>query len=788
MIFRKSLTKPLLKDLKHSFRSGAALPALFSLMILFLINNYQSLKSYMQQAEEYRTPGYRYFFSDLIYSQGILVVLLFAFGVLMGVSAFNFVNSKKMSNVFFSFNIKRKDLFVNRCIASVSYLFLGVLLPMLAVLLINNHYLGFEGVILVPWFYLVVAMFSYALIGFSVAVLAAICAGSIFESALYSLIFLFSPTILLYGADLLLGTFLQGFPVINSVSSGMGYAPRIISTEVGIQNQLGFLNPFTFLDTGADSGSYMGGSWLTALAKANKGTAIDVGITQYWPIFLWFGISALFLFTAAKTLNARKAENAGSFGKNRAARGYSVTILSIFAFCFMASKFGQQRVLAIALSVLAFFAVYFILEFAILRSFREVKSGLIKLPIVLGVLLCVLAIPFTGAFGYGKKLPDAKDVDKIYISHLSQNNLFFEGAEYGTAYGPFTSQSDIAMLLDLHKTLIEQSSAFDSKFPSEDSDERQTGYYVQYRLKDGTSINRYYPIEGETLQNAVIKVADSEYTKQSLKEYFLMPYEELQTKINGFYENGKDPYSLGAEEYNIFSRLNAYSQFSSPESLSNLYLIAKNGRQTGGALSQYLDDAGMNALKQCILNDYARLGAQRVLFPQDRVLGAIVFNGYFYSQQRSQEITITHPDYSSAIDFMYSSRAVQVTEDMSETVAFLREKDLLKYFDSDLKIVGAGIVQVANLADEMQRKNYAWYFGKESSMFAPIFYDISQYGDWQEHLKGMGMEIKTNGEETARLFSNADMTAYPQPDGYVVQFVFSDNSTIALYVPPEKMP
>lgn len=790
MTFRKSSIKPRMTDLKHSFRIGAFLPALFSVFILFLINNYGMLKYYVQQPEEQRSPVYRYFFFDLSYSYGMLVILLFAFGVLMGISAFNFVNSKKMSNVFLSFNIKRRDLFLNRCASSIAYLFLAVLAPMVLVLLVNVHFLGFESVFLAPWFYLVIALFTYALIGFAAAVLAAISAGSVFEAAIYSMIFIFSPSMLLTGADLLLGAFLRGYPVATRSLSLAAYSPQMLTSQLGMENKLGFLNPFTFLNTSSSATmSNTSGNYAAMFGFLEKGNTVSVGFEHYWPIFLWFGICALLLFTAEKALNARKAENAGSFGKNRAVRGFSVTILSVFAFCFIAARFSSQRVLAIALSVVAFFAVYFILEFAILRSLRDVKSGLLKLPIVLGVLLCVLAIPFTGAFGYSKRLPDAGEVEKVYLSNLSQNNLFFEGSEYGTLSGPYTAEKDIAMLLELHKTLIEETSVLDGNVLIEDSSIRQTGCYVQYQMKNGKTMNRYFPIEGEALQQAVVKLADSEYTKNLLQTYFLLPGAGLDALVQEYYEDGKNGmYSLSLEEYNKLSRINAFAQYYTSTKLNELYLLAKDGSQTGGPLSAYLSEQDFDALKQCIYNDYLRLGAQKILLPEDKVLGGIAFGAYSFAEQ--QIMDKSHGDYASyTLDFVYSGRMIQVTESMSETVAFLSGKDLLKFFESDATIVGVGIRKLSSDADVLRYVNSPWFVEKDASAFAPVIYDISSYGeDWKTYLSGLQMEVKTDSAEVQRLFNSAYMTCYPDAKDYVAQFVFSDNRSIVLYIPADKMP
>lgn len=810
MTFRKSSTKPLISDFRHSFRIGIVPSVFASAILIMFLNNYGTLKYYIENMARSDFDEYRYFFFEMSYLEFPVKALLFAFGMAMGVMAFLFVNSKKMSNVFFSLNIKRSSMFINRCISSIIYIFLAVLIPMIYFLLVNIHFLGFEPVTLVPWFYLLIALFTHALIGFAVAVLAAVCSGSFIESGIFSVIFLLSPLMLLYTIEMLLGSFLHGYPVLlNMVRAGIGWPPATIYKEIGIYNRYAFLNPLNFLAAKSeDIFLRYDGSRLSILGSMLKGGRLNIGIGDYGPIFFWLAISVGLLIFAAFVLNRRKAENAGSFGKNKVARAYVSGLSSIFIFSAIVSYFSTEPLKAVLFGVVAFVLVYFIFELIILRSFREVREGLIKLPIMLGALLLISVILLTGGFSYSKKIPAASEVEGIEISSISGGNLLYDNWNYDFGIGLFTSEKDIDMLLSLHQDLIDEGYVFKRKLSPVDSKENQTGYYVQYKLKDGTSLERFYQLEGERLKEAIVSVGDSDYTKALLEEFFLMTPEQIEET----YGNGDD-YHYRSYEYQSKVSLEEYRWYdkfynvSVPYSHSSGVLLASKDLNGFKKALVSIDGADENQqgmdydipqpvksdltsdelqeLKQCIYNDYLRLGAEKILYPTEKVLGSVIFN----NQNRNMYYS-TH-EFASyrAVDFENDMYIVQFTEDMTESLAFLEENELMDLFESDVEIVSAGILKSGQPTGSFYELYWRMEnFGKSSVSSAPLFFFDSPKGEnWDEVFESMNAEVIKDKDKIDELFENSYMSYIADGDALPIMYVMSDNSCIFLCLPGDKV-
>ena len=191
-------------DLKRCFKSGFLFPLIAC--GLFLLSLFSTIDKNLH-GDEY---VYKIFARDTYETYIIYQYIYAAFGALAGLFSFRFLTSVKMSNVYLSMGINRKQLVKNRIISSTVYIALASIIPFIAAIILNSIYFTVEpGIIKASVFYALV-YFGNMLLGFAVASLFTVSVGNFIESGVCTATALLAPTALIYTAGVAISKFVNG--------------------------------------------------------------------------------------------------------------------------------------------------------------------------------------------------------------------------------------------------------------------------------------------------------------------------------------------------------------------------------------------------------------------------------------------------------------------------------------------------------------------------------------------------------------------------------------------------
>ncbi len=161
------------------------------------------------------TNTYRYFLFNEYgqQSQNLLIhAAVIGFSVMLGIVMFRFIANKKTVNVYYSLGITRTNLFVAKYAAGLLMLFVSILLPFAAGLVINIATFGSSAEL---WTVIVFHILGYwALSATAYSLTAAVFSGvgTIVEGVTFSGILLLAPTMLLYCVQFLMAKLTHGTP------------------------------------------------------------------------------------------------------------------------------------------------------------------------------------------------------------------------------------------------------------------------------------------------------------------------------------------------------------------------------------------------------------------------------------------------------------------------------------------------------------------------------------------------------------------------------------------------
>ena len=196
--------------IRRSLISGlpAVLPYLLSMLILFTGITFQFVLTYDSKFAPYlqqnSSPTLRSIYRYVLFeSDGLLplqICVLLA-PVVLGICLFRFMASKRTVNVYYSLGFSRQSLFWCRYMAGELLLLLSSLIPVAANVFLNLAYFGSSRGLWIAAGSVLAALVILSSLSFAVTALVFSCVGTIGEGALYSVLLLLSPTILLAGAE-----------------------------------------------------------------------------------------------------------------------------------------------------------------------------------------------------------------------------------------------------------------------------------------------------------------------------------------------------------------------------------------------------------------------------------------------------------------------------------------------------------------------------------------------------------------------------------------------------------
>ena len=755
-------------DLRIAFTQVAAVPFIMLMLLAAVMCLWQG--NMFSALGKMRLDMYDYIFLGEN-SVPLILFILFAGGLVAGITAFRFFNSVRMSNVFLSMNITRARLYFNRAVSSLICLTGAVTLPFLICFFRSSIELGFSGSALGVWFYLLSGMLTCAFVGFAFGALGSVCSGDVLESCVNSTAFIFAPSVLFMGLEAVMDKLLRGYAFTFFDIYESSKIPALYRSGHGLfANTLNF-NPLFWFGSGGDI------SGLSELCYRYSDYPPPLNGTDIAGVALWAAVSLVIIFLAGAVALRRRAENAGVPAVNRIAHGITLAVFSFAAFALTLYAIGKKSLTAVLIALLAGAAVYVMLKLIVIRRPRELKRGIIQLPVMIGCFAVMSIIFATGMFGYSTYIPEAEDIAEAYITSAMTDGIVFSGPEntdYGTLSGkafnilihysyplsgPYKTEADIIKVINANKTAIE----------GEDENRYLT---VIYKMKDGGTVKRMYYCTSGNTSDALTGLALSDYAAQAF-EYALVPHDGLTDEL--------------AEKND--TRYNLVNNFSYADA-SRMYFVGKDGIPSGLPVSDIMTEDEFAELKACMYRDQEKLGFTERFYPKGEFLFMVT-------------IAVSNNAWrenSSAIwsgGSMLQTSTLTVTSHMTETLGYVTEKGWDIHYDSERRPIAAIVI-----SEDRYKENVIGYYGDIGSwegflkeklyiMYAAAnVFEKSELSDIQSMLDSgisngvfYGADIITEATAIEALYSASQPMCIMNGEGRMARFVFDDGSVVNLYIP-----
>ena len=502
MMLKTSSNKvnPFLNMMLFTFKKNLGFTAIATLLSLLFSPAY--LINVMSHWWEYRNAADIYPFTLELLPAAVIVLAIgaTAFGWLLLIINFNFLNNKSASDSYHSLPITRAELFVARMVPS----YISALIPLTA------GYLGMFGISLMPkadvdtgillqsYFYTAVLMLLCLLF----AMLFILASGCVFDSIVSFLaVNIGVPVIILLVLSLCEDT-LFGYNTVSTYSAAQ------------------YGTPFGY----ALYGLYRLTGWQS---KETAFTVISFIITLAVIIALF--VVCIFLYRRRKS---EKAGEAFAFKFMPVIISIIISVIAYFIFGYMFSP-ERQSLMHIIMGAVGAVLAAVIYNAIIHRGFKKIKNavilGLCSLVAIAGINVSVAF----DIFGYETYVPKS-------------DNLVSASVRYKGAI--VTEAEDFEYILDLHNAIINayKNDELDTDSYESYDDVAEYKYenyqeyiYIYYTLKGGKTVERVYHIKNKLLipektvlvQKGLTKAVKEEFEGIDAKFYTLSGYDEQEFEI-----------------------------------------------------------------------------------------------------------------------------------------------------------------------------------------------------------------------------------------------------------------
>jgi hypothetical protein len=693
-----------------------------------------------------------YFWNDLrdIVFSGLANAAFIAAGVINALITFSFCWSKKHSNVIFSLGVKRSDIYFSRLI--------GGLVPMAASItlagitetvvcytnggLIDGRYISLAALTCLQFF--AVYALAYTL---SCAVMSN--TGNVVEGILFTAILSVFTMILSVFLDTMFWSFTHGAAIEHTAT-----------TPEPVWNwDAPFLVLYDYKNEFIDNYFYVNSLYNITFNH-------------------WSGIISALCYSVAVSVlgflgfRKRRNEICGTWGRAKGLNEIVGAVSGFYGFYFIFCiafypVHGDGNLLTFIYGCIAFLAVYLIfkLVFGYKRK-KELRAALNRFPAyVMGLGAVCLVFTF-GLFGYSSEVPEVSEVSTVTVSSFCYNYMddglnssshyalkdmntrqsFIEqqiepifspyerSAIYpGKAPGVhFTTDEDIQKVIDLHKKLVS-----DGKIKNSGADCVGANIRIKYVLDDGTEIERFYSESTEDVYEKLFALNSTKPVKETLKDYL-----KSEADVEFYRTYVKDAYSVDtdisyydnyfATEYHDTGIYNNNKTGAIALRECHLFPTDMSGGYNIGQIDQELFDAICDDIIAITPEQYFNHSSADEI----GVLSFGLSNSSYISEYEDIEIftpSVIVDEYGNVISdesedtdtvgttqttsWNINSRdikAIVLTKDMKNTIAYFEKHGLMKHFEVKRDISDIRSVKVATLGELYGEKN--------KSNNIPLFY------------------------------------------------------------------
>ena len=732
--------------------------------------------------------------------------LLVVISLLVGVLLFRFVTNKKTVNVYYSLGIKRADLYTARLVAGIIMMLAATLIPLAVSLGINLHFFGSSAMLWRTFLLYAVHCTISVLAGLTIAAAVSSCVGTVIESIGFSAVLAAFPSVVTMCVNSSVPAILNGapsktyygiYPVASSFSEN--YLDMTNSTLFG--RAIAHINLLLL-----NRSAYINSATVGAMTKEAAKKWVAPSLTPY---ILWAVLIAAFFVFGLFMFKRRKAEICGFPGRS-AVLNFVLCMIASFGAAsliiyFIAYTSQISRWIMIALVIVAAFLVFVILDVILHLSFKVLKKDW-KIGLVhVGLMAAFLLSLYTGFFGYSSRVPDIQDIDSVSISAPNALMGSYQlGRELGNSYSTdryysdvysnyyyvsnrsvslienFKDKDDINTVREIHKAMIKAGNIHRVNTNSDNYSKRITcqSVVIRYKLKNGRELVRVYEYVPLTNYPTLYTLEDTKNWNNKIKDELL----------------------------NIDS-----------ENIIPIVFSAQMDNQIA------VDEELTAGLARAIYNDITTLSSDKFLTSNAKYLGSVAFcvksQGKDYSMYESSEYVnatsvtdetveeeviprqeivdalSSHGPASRHLALSCGFSVVPITEEMTNTISFLKAHGLYEKLSDESPIVSARIADMgkATSSDDMRYGfaysspifNSFWddgkskpYSKKDSDGYE---YEVSSYtsGDF------MPKDSKTVTDKATleKLAANAYGYRFDLTGGYLVEFKRANGCLTIMYVP-----
>ena len=603
-------------------------------------------------------------------------------GLFTAFCLFRFLWDRRECIMTLSVGTQRWKQFTLRYLFGLVSAMLSVAVPMVLAYCLEMRTIGDDPVGLCSNYTFVYGfgLFVLVLLSYTVSVLVAVLCGRFLSALLTTAGVLAAPYALLWGIQRMLDVYLFGTPLGQTLLSD--HAGAGLFTMLTDTLRWTCYNRYT-INQAENSNVFVSGSsvaWQEHVILLKEEFQLPV-----LTVVLLLGLTVLLALLAGWAYCRRPAEHAGKSVVNPIlAHAVALTSALGGAGCILmipspAEGFAGSALLT-ALMVLVFALTAFLVRLLLIWDFKSTIRHY-AIPCGGAVLCLVISILLgTGWFGYADYVPDAEDVVSVRVTYNQNPTLLSERDGRGFSIGypidssfslqlastdlfgmrvglkylygrdmdieslPLVSESaDIRMIRDIHAAIIADGRQTYTAIPADTYGDTviEAHYHVIYQLKNGKTVERYYPYLSLSTLETTMAVEDT----YAYRSEFYEKHDDIFLTEGGTVELG-DP---------LFSDFTTIS----------------------------LDEEEKKTLLKALDTDVAYQTFEERYFntgdpARDEVLGILRI------RVTEGTRTDTHP-FDDTYETYYLTTAYQ------NTLAFLEERRYLGYFDNDYTVTDVSI-------------------------------------------------------------------------------------------------
>lgn len=745
-------------------------------------------------------------YNPLLY---IFPALLVVISILLGVLLFRFVTNKKTVNVYYSLGIKRADLYTARLLAGVFMMLAAVLIPLAVSLGLNLHYFGSSVMLWRTFLFYAVHSAICVLAGLTISAAVSSCVGTTVEAIGFSAVLAAFPSVVTMCVNYGVPSILNGAPAITyygiyPAASSYGELHFDITGSTVFGRIISHINLLML-----NRSSFINSSSVEAMTKEAAKKWVAPSLTPY---ILWAVLIAAFFVFGLFMFKRRKAEICGFPGRS-AVLNFVLCMITSFGVAslvlyFVVSEIPQITTWMIIVGLMIISIIIFLIFDIILHlSFKAIKKDW-KIGLVhAGLMAAFLLSLYTGFFGYSSRVPDIQDIDNVSISapnalmgsyqlgrELSgsyvtdryysdvYSNYYYVGNRSVSLIENFKDKDDINTVREIHKAMIKAGNIRRVNTNSDDYSKRVTcqSVVIRYKLKNGRELVRVYEYVPLTNYPTLYTLEDTKNWNSKIKDELLNIDSENVIPI--VFSAQMDNRIAVDEELTAGLARAIYNDITT---LSSDKFLTSNAKYLG-SVAFYVNRSQREDYSMYESSEYVNATSMEdEITEEEEPLSRQETVDNLAIQDNSQGKYLALGDYS----------VIPITEEMTNTISFLKAHGLYEKLSDESPIVSARIADMgkATSSDDMRHGfaysspifNSFWddgkskpYSKKDSDGYE---YEVSSYtsGDF------MPKDSKTVTDKATleKLAANAYGYRFDLTGGYLVEFKRANGNLTIMYVP-----